>query len=145
MEVVRLVEGAVLKTVGCNSLGGSIPSASVLFTFPIQDNLKTIEWYKMKVWYVAEGFDDEDMNDTPWDYDIEWDEVNLYIAPGDKKPSPMEKILMIGYSFNGVITLPRESAMFLREWPMSKIDKGFYKELVKTVFNVDKIGELKWN
>ena len=99
----------------------------------------------MKVWYVAEGFDDEDMNDTPWDYDIEWDEVNLYIVPGDKKPSPMEKILMIGYSFNGVITLPRESAMFLREWPMSKIDKGFYKELVKTVFNVDKIGELKWN
>ena len=28
MEVVRLVEEAVLKTVGCNSFGGSIPSAS---------------------------------------------------------------------------------------------------------------------
>ena len=28
MEVVRLVEGAVLKTVGCKSFGGSIPSAS---------------------------------------------------------------------------------------------------------------------
>ncbi len=27
-EVVRLVEGAVLKTVGCNSLTGSIPVAS---------------------------------------------------------------------------------------------------------------------
>jgi hypothetical protein len=28
MEGVRLVEGAVLKTVGCKSLGGSIPSPS---------------------------------------------------------------------------------------------------------------------
>jgi hypothetical protein len=32
-ERVRLVEGAVLKTVGCDSFGGSIPSLSAMQTY----------------------------------------------------------------------------------------------------------------
>lgn len=99
----------------------------------------------MKVWYVAEGFDDEGMDRAPWEYDLEWSDVNLFVSLKDKKPTPSDKLLMIGQSFDDVVSLPSEAIEPLKEWPKSELDKRFFKALIRSIFDVPKIGALKWN
>ena len=88
----------------------------------------------MKVWYAAAGFedefDDEDANDAPWDFGIDWDEVNLFVTLDDKKPKLNDEVVVIGYSFDGVVNAPYG----LREWPLDKLGDNFFRRVIDLTF-----------
>jgi hypothetical protein len=86
----------------------------------------------MIVLYVAEGFDDEEMDDAPWDYDIEWDEVNLFITD-NRKPIYDDKVLLISPHMDDLAKLPNA---LLKEWPASELPKDFNHYIIKSALNV---------
>jgi hypothetical protein len=70
------------------------------------------------------------MNEAPWEYDIDWDEVNILVTFDGQKPKPNEDVLMIGYSFDGVIKSPAR----LREWPQDQLGGRFIPRVFDAIF-----------
>lgn len=84
----------------------------------------------MKIWYVAEGFRSEEESKAPWEFGIEWDQVNLMVNFTDEMPKPNEEVLMVGYSFDGAIKAPAR----LKQWPIEKVGDSFYYRIVDAIF-----------
>lgn len=85
----------------------------------------------MKAWYTTSGFTGKhEEGKRPWESGVSWDEVNLFVTFDGRKPSLNEWLLMIGYSFDGLVMAPSG----FREWPLDEVGPRFFQRIIVAIF-----------
>ena len=68
----------------------------------------------MTVWYVDEGFEDEDPDFDrgrgAWEQGYLWDDVNLFITFDDEEPYYGETCVVVGYMGDGIF-VPEDNGL----------------------------------